>query len=229
MENSLPKDSTTDRKKQIQKARMIHYFLDAAVQIIEEEGIEAVTIRKVADIAGYNSATLYNYFDDLQHLLFFASMTYLQEYIDDLPHYIKYVKNSEELYLEVWNCFIEYSFLRHKIYYTLFFADIKHDMDTYVSQYYALYPLDVKKFPKEVRVMLQNSSIRNRSKILIDYCIEEGYVKPQAANAILDVSTGVYENMLLQVERNRLSPGVAKELCRDYIKKIYHRFKDMTK
>ena len=58
-----------DEKKQIQKARIIHYFIEAAVKIIDEEGIEGVSIRKVADIAGYNSATLYNYFDDLPHLL----------------------------------------------------------------------------------------------------------------------------------------------------------------
>lgn len=49
---------------------MMGYFIDAANQIIENEGIESVTIRKVADIAGYNSATLYNYFNDLNHLLF---------------------------------------------------------------------------------------------------------------------------------------------------------------
>lgn len=58
-----------ERKRQLQKKRMMHYFIDAAVQIIDEEGIDGVSIRKVADIAGYNSATLYNYFDDLPHLV----------------------------------------------------------------------------------------------------------------------------------------------------------------
>ena len=59
-------------KKYIQKVRMVKYFVDATIEIIEKEGYEAVTIRKVADIAGYNSATLYNYFDNLEHLLFFC-------------------------------------------------------------------------------------------------------------------------------------------------------------
>ncbi len=30
-----------------------------------KEGMEAITLRKVADLAGYNGATLYNYFKDL--------------------------------------------------------------------------------------------------------------------------------------------------------------------
>lgn len=41
---------------------MWKYFVDATAEIIEEEGVENVTIRKVADRAGYNSATIYNYF-----------------------------------------------------------------------------------------------------------------------------------------------------------------------
>ena len=36
-------------------------WLEAAL----EEGIEAITIRKVAALAGYNSATLYNYFANI--------------------------------------------------------------------------------------------------------------------------------------------------------------------
>ena len=118
MGEGISQAKTALQKKQKQRARITNYFLEAAIKIIEEEGVEAVTIRKVADIAGFNSATLYNYFDDLQHLLFFASMTYLQEYIDGLPSYIKHVENSEDLYLKIWNCFIDYSFLRPNIYYS---------------------------------------------------------------------------------------------------------------
>ena len=35
-------------KRDIQVARMIQYFIDATVQIIDEEGIDNVTIRKIA-------------------------------------------------------------------------------------------------------------------------------------------------------------------------------------
>lgn len=225
MGEGISQEKTALQKKQKQRARITNYFLEAAIKIIEEEGVEAVTIRKVADIAGFNSATLYNYFDDLQHLLFFASMTYLQEYIDGLPSYIKHVENSEDLYLKIWNCFIDYSFLRPNIYYTLFFSDIKCDMDTYVAQYYSLYPLDVKRFPKDVQSMLKNSSIRQRSQVLIDQCVDEGFVKEEAGPAIVDITTSVYENMLMQVKRNSILPGVARELCMKYVNTIYRGLK----
>ena len=51
-------------KKEIQRQRMMKYFIEAGKQIILEEGVKNVTVRKVADLAGYSYATLYNYFED---------------------------------------------------------------------------------------------------------------------------------------------------------------------
>lgn len=42
--------------KAIQRKRMIRYFVEATQSIIDQEGIEGITIRKVAKLAGYNSA-----------------------------------------------------------------------------------------------------------------------------------------------------------------------------
>ena len=50
------------------------FFVEAVQKIIEEEGIDAVTIRKVSKLAGYNPATLYNYFDNIDYLVGFASI-----------------------------------------------------------------------------------------------------------------------------------------------------------
>jgi len=47
----------------IKKRRVMTYFIEAANEIIKEEGINGITIRKVADKAGFNSATIYNYFE----------------------------------------------------------------------------------------------------------------------------------------------------------------------
>jgi DNA-binding transcriptional regulator YbjK len=37
---------------------MTSYFVNATADIIEKEGIDKVTIRKIADLAGNNSATI---------------------------------------------------------------------------------------------------------------------------------------------------------------------------
>lgn len=57
-------------KKQIQEQRMKGYFIDAAKELLRGEGLSSVNVRNVADKAGYSYATLYNYFKDLNDLIF---------------------------------------------------------------------------------------------------------------------------------------------------------------
>lgn len=60
---------TANDKKDYKRQRIKGYFLEAAKEIIINEGVENVSVRKVADIAGYSYATIYNYFRDVNELL----------------------------------------------------------------------------------------------------------------------------------------------------------------
>ena len=96
--------------KAIQRSRMWKYFIEATVEIIETEGIHQVTIRKVADRAGYNSATIYNYFNEQSHLIFFASMKMLKSYVEDVTTNMARGQNSYEKYMLAWECMCKHSF-----------------------------------------------------------------------------------------------------------------------
>ncbi len=63
------KDTDHDDKQSVKVQRVKSYFIEAAKQIILSEGVENVSIRKVADRAGYTFTTIYNYFKDLNELL----------------------------------------------------------------------------------------------------------------------------------------------------------------
>jgi len=58
-----------DCKNDIKTQRIKRYFLEATKQIILTEGVEGVSARKIAKIAGYSYATTYNYFKDINQLL----------------------------------------------------------------------------------------------------------------------------------------------------------------
>ena len=44
------------------------YFIEATQELILKEGLENLSIKKIAEKAGYNSATIYNYFENLEVL-----------------------------------------------------------------------------------------------------------------------------------------------------------------
>lgn len=68
------------KNKEIQRERTMKLFIDSAEKIIISEGVQGLSIRKVADYAGYNSATIYNYFDNLEHLIYFTYMNKIKSF-----------------------------------------------------------------------------------------------------------------------------------------------------
>lgn len=58
------------KNKEIQEKRMREYFIQATKDLLKGEGLRSVSVRSVADRAGYSFATMYNYFRDINELLF---------------------------------------------------------------------------------------------------------------------------------------------------------------
>ena len=68
-----------NERKQIQDERMRRYFIEAACEIIKGEGIAAVSVRNIAERAGYSYATLYNYFSDIKELILYCVADFQRE------------------------------------------------------------------------------------------------------------------------------------------------------
>ena len=69
-------------KKEIQEQRMRGYFIQATKEILRGEGLVCVSVRNVADKAGYSYATLYNYFKDIKELIFLCVKDFQEECIE---------------------------------------------------------------------------------------------------------------------------------------------------
>lgn len=65
--------------KEIQEKRMKEYFIQAAKSILKGEGLRSLSVRNIADQAGYSYATLYNYFKDVNDLIFFCVEDFQEE------------------------------------------------------------------------------------------------------------------------------------------------------
>lgn len=60
--------SKSEQKKEKHRAEMRLEFITAALQIIEEQGTEALSTRKLSEVTGYSYATLYNHFPNISTL-----------------------------------------------------------------------------------------------------------------------------------------------------------------
>ncbi|WP_026478330.1 TetR/AcrR family transcriptional regulator [Alkaliphilus transvaalensis] len=186
-------------KKEIQKRRMMSYFIEATNQIIEDEGIEAVTIRKVADIAGYNSATLYNYFSDLEHLVFYASLKYLKEYALDLPNYVKGANGPLEKYLAIWRCFCFYSFSNPRIYQTIFFNKYSDSLSDALEEYYTIFPEELGEQAEDMLPMLLKRNIYERNIAALRSCVKDKFINEDAIEDINEMILLIYQGMFSRI------------------------------
>lgn len=213
---------TSEVKKRMQRIRMMSYFIEAAQKIIEEQGFENVTIRKVSDIAGYNSATIYNYFENLEHLIFFASMKYLREYSRNLPSYTKGARNSLEKYLQIWNAFCRYSFERPQVFYTIFFDKFSSSLPDIVEQYYEIFPEELVEHKDSTLLMLQKKNIYARNKAILEDCVNEGFILPEDIDAINEMSMLIYQSLLSRVVDGQASYNAdeASSKTLEYLKRI---------
>lgn len=170
--------------KEIQRKRMLMYFVEATSKIIEDDGIENVTIRNVGDIAGYNSATLYNYFEDLDHLIFFTSIKYLKEYNLALSKFITKSDNKLDVFLKTWECFSKFSFKNPKIFYNIFFSKHKDKLKETINEYYNIFPEELGENNGVILSMLKYTNIFDRNKIILYPLIDEGVIKEENFDTI---------------------------------------------
>lgn len=190
-------------RKEIQMTRMWKYFVDATAQIIEDEGIENVTIRKIADIAGYTSSTIYNYFEELSHLIFFASMRFMNPYIKELSFYMTTGENSIEKYLLSWECFCKHSFNNPQIYHAIFNADLGAKPEELLNHYFKVYQNDLTGLSDEIKPLIFEHNISKRSKAVLKNAVEEGYLDQDDSEDINNMTILIWRGMLTTILNNR--------------------------
>ena len=210
--------STTNGRALLRQRRIMGYFIEAADEIIKQEGIDAVTIRRVSDKAGYTSATLYNYFDNLNHLVFLASMSHILEYNNEIERRVANCENSVEIYLTISECFCEYSFNEPEIYNLLFYGNLDDKREDYTRQFYELFEDKNKNWPPTLSKIININNLFRRSHIMVTDCVDDGYFSPENGEDFNEVAMMVYRSILKDVREGKLN---AKEAAAKNMK--YYR------
>ena len=67
------------QNKEIQEQRIKGYFIEATKEMLKGEGLKSISVRNIAERAGYSYTTLYNYFKDLNELIFLCVKDFQNE------------------------------------------------------------------------------------------------------------------------------------------------------
>lgn len=204
--------------------RTMSHFIDVTDELINEIGIENVTIRKVAESAGYNSATIYNYFENLDHLIFFASFRNTKDYAFNLGSYLQDSRNAMDTFLLIWECFCDHAYAKPEIYEAIFFVDLNKDSEHYIADYYSIFPEEVVDYGIAISNMLWTDNLIMRGMQIIHDCVKEGYIQADDGEKLNDITMFIFEGMLNKVLKNKVSYEDARNLTIDYMKSVLKSF-----
>lgn len=181
----------------LKQKRMLMFFIEATQKIIESDGFENVTIRNIAKKAGYNSATIYNYYKDLDHLLQFACVEYLISYQNILLKKLNGFSNAKDIYYTTWKIFASECYKHPKVYYHLFFSKHRDSISKTFYRYLEIFDIKYDLVLKdELFSFIMLPDLFDRHTLLLrslakQSIIENKYLSEKATILIL-----AYESML---------------------------------
>ena len=185
-----------------QRSQIMISFIRATREVIDTEGLGQVSIRKIADRTGMNSATLYLYFSNVDALITMASLSYLENYCRTLADDNQKMKTPEEILMHTWDVFCGYAFENPAVFYHIFYADDKVSLTDIVDEYYRLFPEHLQDIEGPVLDMLREGPLTERSWNVFWPVARERGISEENARMANDMLVAYFRVLLEMRQKN---------------------------
>ena len=186
-------------------------YIDAAADMIREDGIESVSIRKVSARAGFSSATLYLYFSGLDELVSLASVSYLRAYVAELSKKEDRMSTPQDAYNLTWEVFCMHTFAHPAIFRHLFFETHGNDLSEIVKSYYSVFPRELDQVSGTMLSMLMSGDLHARNARVLKPYAEQLGLSDEEADLANDMTVSFYHGLLMDAcDENMTSSKVKK-------------------
>ncbi len=191
-----------------ERGKIMTLFIQAAREIIDSEGLGKLSIRKIANLTGMNSATLYLYFPDSDVLTTMALMGYLEKYCRTLAADLPRMVTPRETLIHTWEVFSRYAFESPEIFYHIYYTEHSVPLDEIVEDYYRMFPEQLENIGGTVSDMLHAGTLEERSWMVFWPAAEETGLSEQDARIANDMIVAYFRTLL--EDRCRHADGMLK-------------------
>lgn len=192
-------------------------YIETTRRIIETEGVEAVSIRRVAKEMGCSSASLYRYFENLTELIYFAEIQTLNGYIDSLNRAEKNWTNIWDYYVGIWDCYSREAF-RNPVAYNLLFLQFENSkLNVSFKEYYRLFPEAVENTNGFFMEMLETTDFMGRDFEICKKCVAEGVLREEDARMLNRQACLLYEGYFKYIVDHKVPEEELDTYVQNYI------------
>ena len=111
-------------KENIKAKRIKLVFADAAKKMIIEKGVDFVSVRKIAEEAGYVIGTLYNHFNSLDELLWLTRSLLIKDIEDYMADKKNLIPESIDDVIEIFQKYAQYYIENPEVYRFFYFKSL---------------------------------------------------------------------------------------------------------
>lgn len=207
--------SAIRREKKI--ARMRKYLIETTEELIQDDGFNAVTLRKIGDETGYNTATIYNYFKDLNELLLYSSVKFLKTYNRDLAASLNEPLNAMERYIRVFRIFCKHTFAYPDIYYNMFYGKHGKNLGEILQKYYALFPEEMGSYDQDISNMLNCGDAFERERYITSPIFQQGFATEEDVRQVCNLAIYTHQYFLQELceNKNGVTPDIETKRYED--------------
>ena len=174
-------------------------YISKTIEIMETEGIGAISIRRIAREMGCSSASLYRHFENLSELLYYAELHILTGYIERLNEAEKGWKNIWDYYVGIWDCYSREAFRHPEEYNTLFLVNDNSKLNVSIKEYYEMFPDEKQKTNDFFQEMLETVDFMGRDFQICKKCVATGVIGHEDAILLNRMACVLYEGYFKMV------------------------------
>ena len=173
-------------------------YIDAAYRILERDGLDGISIRKVADEVGCSSAALYKHFDNLDELVVYASIRFLSDYSLDVQTLSKVDLNPLQLNIQLWECFAFYAFRNVPVFEQLFYNTDPDLLSSVLYDFYQIFPEELTNVRSYMITMMGNSDIKKRGFLTMSKAVDMGMIDMESLSYLCETDSYIFRGMLAE-------------------------------
>ncbi|MBQ0078632.1 MAG: TetR/AcrR family transcriptional regulator [Eubacterium sp.] len=193
-------------------------------EILNNEGREGISIRRIANEAGCSSAVLYKHFQNLDHLIKLASVQFLEPYMHQMS--IESARGELtpiQLNLILWKRFLDEAFKKKDYYEMMFISTDKDILKSCVEEYYRIFSEELDEVDPISENILFSNSLQEREYTRLKQAAEQGLIGEQEAYDLSVLGEAIFAGRLTQFDDGE-DPVKAADECYGLIFSLYTKY-----
>jgi len=199
-----------------QRLQTAKIFIKTTQGLLDHLEFKNVSIRKIAEKAGFHNSTIYLHFKDLDELLMLASMKYFYDYSQALEMVSTMSLSPINSFLMVWDLFFSTMVRKPHVFYNFFYGKRSSNLKQIMDDYYSIFPDERNSFSDVIEAMYFGNTFFERNLVALEPLIgEDTSVTHENVLMVNDIITSCCKSKMEIILQNSSSDG--EKLKKDFL------------